>query len=107
MTFIGLGSLPKHWLRTTFRVRRHAVREALLWLKANNPKYYGEVQISPERIALLPEDDIPDEVLAVVRQSEDVGIVDQESDGYVPLDDDEAIPNSNEGALCVSSRESS
>ena len=22
VTFIGLGDLPKHWLRTTFRVRR-------------------------------------------------------------------------------------
>lgn len=86
ITFIGLGTLPKEWLKSTFRVRRRAVLDALSWLKAHNPKYYGNIEISAERIAGLPEDDVPIEVLSVIRQSEDTGIVDQESEGYVPLD---------------------
>lgn len=87
VTFIGLGDLPKRWLRTTFRVRCHSVFEALRWLKANNAKYYGDIEIDPSRIQQLPEDDVPLEVLGVVRQSSDTGLVDQENDGYVPVDD--------------------
>ena len=89
ITFIGLGDLPKHWLRSMFHVRRQAVLDALRWLKDNNPKYYGEVVISRERLADLPEDNVPVEVMGVVRQSEDVGVLDRESDGYVPRDEDE------------------
>lgn len=88
VTFIGLGDLPKKWLRTTFRVRRQVVFEALHWLKNNNPKYYGGIEIDGHRIAQLPEDDVPEEVLGIVRQSTDTGLVDQESAGYVPADDD-------------------
>lgn len=40
----------RNWIRSTFRVRRQAVREALQWLKENNPKYYGGIQISSERL---------------------------------------------------------
>jgi hypothetical protein len=87
VTFIGLGNLPKQWLRTTFRVRRQFVFEALCWLKDHNPKYYGAIKIDPVRIEQLPEDDVPTEVLGIVRQYTDTGIVDQESDGYVPVDD--------------------
>jgi len=88
VTFVGLGDLPKKWLRTTFRVRRQVVFEALRWLKNNNPKYYGGIEIDGRRIAQLPEDDVPVEVLGIVRQSTDTGLVDQESAGYVPMDDD-------------------
>ncbi|EMD37981.1 hypothetical protein CERSUDRAFT_72611 [Gelatoporia subvermispora B] len=86
VTFIGLGQLPRQWLHTTFRVRRHAVHDALCWLKENNPKYYGDIEISTQRIQGLPEDSVPDEILQTVRQSMDTGIVLRESDGYVPLD---------------------
>ncbi|KAK6992004.1 hypothetical protein R3P38DRAFT_3437864 [Favolaschia claudopus] len=72
VTYIGLGELPKNWLRSTFRVRR----------KANNPKYYGDIRIDMGRVASLPEDDVPLEITSIVRQSTDTGIVDQESDGY-------------------------
>ncbi|KIK22654.1 hypothetical protein PISMIDRAFT_651606, partial [Pisolithus microcarpus 441] len=89
ITFVGVGRLPKNWIRTTFRVRRDAVRDALVWLKTNNPKYYGGIKISDERLASLPADDVPIEISSVIRQSDDIGIVEQESEGYVPLDDDE------------------
>ncbi|THG92828.1 hypothetical protein EW026_g8214 [Hermanssonia centrifuga] len=98
VTFIGLGQLPKRWLQSTFRVRRQSVFEALQWLKKNNLKYYGNIQISPERIAALPEDDVPDEVLGVVRQSEDEGVVDQESDGYVPTEEESPADSDNVSA---------
>ncbi|KIK28379.1 hypothetical protein PISMIDRAFT_91012, partial [Pisolithus microcarpus 441] len=89
ITFVAVGNLPRDWLRSIFRVRRHAVHEALQWLKKHNPKYYGEVEISNNRLQDLPEDDIPVEISSVIRQSDDVGIIEQESQGYVPQDDEE------------------
>jgi hypothetical protein len=56
--------------------------------KENNSKYYGDIEISASRIQNLPEDDIPEEFLGIVRQSTETGIIDQESDGYVPVDED-------------------
>ncbi|OCH87122.1 hypothetical protein OBBRIDRAFT_837649 [Obba rivulosa] len=87
VTFIGIGQLPHKWLRTTFRVRRQFVHEALQWLKENNWKYYGDIEIDSQRICDLPEDDIPLEIMNVTRQSTDTGLVAQESEGYVPLEE--------------------
>lgn len=88
VTFIAKGRLPKSWLYNTFRVRRHAVHSALLWLRHNNPKYYGDIEISEERLEQLPEDGVPEEIIANVHQSEDVGIIDEESQGYVPREEE-------------------
>ncbi|THG95067.1 hypothetical protein EW026_g6512 [Hermanssonia centrifuga] len=93
ITYVGRGQLLKSTLHTTFRVRRAAVRAALLWLKANNSKYYGEIQIDDERLQLLPEDDVPSEIYEIARHTTDIGIVDQESAGYVPEHAD-SIPDS-------------
>jgi hypothetical protein len=84
VTYIGLGRLSKHWLRHLFRVRRRRVLLALEWLKENNTRYYGQVTIDRSSLESLPEDDIPVELISIVRQSTDVQIVDQESAGYVP-----------------------
>jgi hypothetical protein len=65
ITFVGSKKLPKNWLKSTFRVRRRRVYEALLWLAANNP-LYADIEISNERLAQLPEDGIPEEILAIV-----------------------------------------
>ena len=97
LTYIGLGKLPKHWLRQFFRVRRHHVLLALRWLKANNSKYYGTVEIDSTRIDSLPNDDVPIELLSVVRQSTDIGVVDQESAGYVPEHEDDEIEGISSG----------
>ena len=48
VTFVGLGKLPKHWLKSTFHVRRRVVFEALCWLKENNGKCYGNVEIDSQ-----------------------------------------------------------
>ncbi|KAF8119738.1 hypothetical protein EV363DRAFT_1147865, partial [Boletus edulis] len=61
VTYIGSKKLPKTWLKSTFRVRRRVVYEALTWLKTNN-EMYRDIVISPERLQSLPEDDIPLEV---------------------------------------------
>ncbi|KAJ8590086.1 hypothetical protein M405DRAFT_689170, partial [Rhizopogon salebrosus TDB-379] len=85
VTFVSIGQLQKKSLYSMFRVRRQAVYNALKWLKEHNTAYYGDVEISTERIMQLPDDDIPDEILHGVRQCTDSGVVDQESDGYVPI----------------------
>lgn len=87
ITYIGIGKIPKNWIHSTFRVRRHHVSRALEWLRAHNPKYYGKITISQQQLNQLPEDDVPDEILGVIRQSNDPGIVDQESSGYVRTDE--------------------
>ena len=89
ITFVAAGKIPKTWLHTTFRVRRAVVLGALLWLKFNNPKYYGDVEINASRLAHLPEDDVPEEIHSLVRQTEDVSVLEEESDGYVPRDNNE------------------
>ncbi|PSS32096.1 hypothetical protein PHLCEN_2v2137 [Hermanssonia centrifuga] len=86
ITYIGRGQLLKHSLHSTFRVRREVVKRALLWLKTNNPKYYGDIQIDEERLGSLPDDDVPSEIFDVARHTPDIGIVDQEAPGYVPED---------------------
>ena len=87
VTYIDVGKLPKNWLHSTFRVRRDAVASALAWLKTNNPKYYGNIMISTDALKRLPDDDVPDEILSIVRQSDDTGILDQEGGGYVRTED--------------------
>ena len=87
ITYIGVGNIPKKWLHSTFRVRRHHVARALRWLQDNNPKYYGNITISENQLSQLPEDDVPDEILGLIRQSDDTGLVDQESAGYVRTED--------------------
>ena len=87
ITYIGVGSIPKEWLHSTFRVRRHHVSRALRWLQANNPKYYGGISICEDRLNRLPEDDVPDEILGLIRQSNDTGLIDQEASGYVRTED--------------------
>ena len=87
ITYIGAGRIPKNWIHSTFRVRRYHVSRALNWLKVNNPKYYGGVVISQCELDRLPEDDVPDEILGVIRQSDDTGLVDQESSGYVRMEE--------------------
>lgn len=86
VSFIGLGKLPKKWLKGTFRVRRAVVHDALRWLKANN-EMYKDVRISEEALRILPEDGIPDAILANVRHEESESLARQESATYVPGDE--------------------
>ncbi len=69
VTYVGLGELPKRWLRSTFRVQRAWVGDTLLWLKGNNQKYYGDITLDQDLLGPngLLEDDVPDEVLSLIR----------------------------------------
>ncbi|KAF8516497.1 hypothetical protein JB92DRAFT_2829301 [Gautieria morchelliformis] len=58
VAFIGRGNVPKNWLKSTFRVWRQVVLEALIWLRANNP-LYQHIPLSQEHVDSLPVDDIP------------------------------------------------
>lgn len=95
--FVGVGQLPQTWMGKTFRVRRRAVAQALQWLKENNAHYYGDVIIDTERLSRLPDDDVPTEIMSTVQQSVDEGVVDQESAGYVPLEDEASTENTDDG----------
>ncbi|CAK5266163.1 unnamed protein product [Mycena citricolor] len=106
VTYIGVGKLPKNWLRSTFRVRRQVVYEALNWLKNNNPKYYGHIKIDGHRIAALPEDDVPLEISTLVRQSEDITVVERECDGYVREQHDDEHADGLDNAFDLSDDES-
>jgi hypothetical protein len=86
ITFLGGRTLPKNWLKNTFRIRRRRVYEALVWLKENNC-LYGDICIDDERLEALPEDGIPDEILSLIRHEADDDIVEKERAGYVNDDD--------------------
>lgn len=99
ITFVGSKKLPKDWLKKTFRVRRDVVYAALVWLKNHNP-IYGDIKIDENRLKELPEDDIPDELLTVIRQERDDEIAEKERESYLLADfeedDDEEIVDSSE-----------
>ncbi|KAF8492930.1 hypothetical protein JB92DRAFT_3235440 [Gautieria morchelliformis] len=84
VTFIRHSTLPSAWLRSTFHIQHHIVFKALMWLKENNLKYYGEIIIDPEHMTALPEDDVPLEIMATIHQEDDEHLMAQESAGYVP-----------------------
>jgi len=86
VTYVGTKKLPKAWLKSTFRVRRRIVYEALMWLKCHN-EIYKDIVISDGHLSGLPEDDIPMEILSIIRHETDVGLVQKESAGYVPRDE--------------------
>ena len=87
VTFVGVGQLPRKWLYSIFRVRRQVILEALIWLKLNNGRYFGDIDIDLQCLECLPIDDVPGEILGIVRQTEEIGVVDRESDGYVPSEE--------------------
>ncbi|KZO99018.1 hypothetical protein CALVIDRAFT_477845 [Calocera viscosa TUFC12733] len=90
ISFIGLmkvEDVKKYWLRKTFSVRRHVVYRALRWLKVHN-RYYADINLDDEavqlRIAELPEDAVPEEILGIVREEDRTIGVDRENDPYDP-----------------------
>lgn len=96
ITFVGSRKLPENWLKKTFRVRRYVVLEALVWLRRNNP-IYKDIVIDTSRLDELPEDDIPDELWAIIRQEEDDEIVEKERESYLERDTEELSDGNDEG----------
>ena len=96
VALVGPGRVSKECLRSIFRVRRRALRRALKWLKKNNRKYYGNIVISEDNLEDYPEDDVPIEIMAVVRHCTDAGVVEQENGGYVPSHEEDMETDSGE-----------
>ena len=98
VTFVGSMTLPKDWLKSTFRVRRKRVYEALVWLKKNN-SLYEDVCIDDERLEMLPEDGVPNEILSFIRYENDEDVVEKEGGGYMEemIDEVDGALNADEG----------
>ena len=90
ITFIGSKKLPADWLKKTFRVRWRVVYDTLVWLRDHNP-IYGDIYIDHVRLEELREDDVPHELLSVIRQEENDVLADMEQETYVNanFEDDE------------------
>jgi hypothetical protein len=87
VTFVGPQNVPERCYPGFLRVRRQRVREALVWLKANN-SLYEKIVICEKRLEELVQDGIPTEILSTMRYSDDIEAVDRERAGYVPDDED-------------------
>jgi hypothetical protein len=81
ITFVGRRTLPINWLKSTFRIRRQRVYEALTWLKEHN-SIYADIEIDDARIGTLPEDGVPDDILYLIRREEDESVVEKEQESY-------------------------
>jgi len=88
VTIVGPKGLPEKTMPGFLRVRRSRVREALVWLKSNNP-LYADIEISEEMLSEFPENEIPEEILGTVKYSDDMAQLERERAGYVVEDDDE------------------
>ena len=85
ITFVGPKGVREPTMPAMFRVRRWRVREALVWLKANNT-LYTDIEILEERLTELPEDGVPNELTMTAKYSTDTRAVEREHEGYVPTD---------------------
>ena len=56
--------------------------------KENNP-IYANIVISDNRLNKLPLDDVPFEIMSLMKHSDDIVRLDDENDGYVPDSEDE------------------
>lgn len=88
VTFVGPNRAPKKMFPDNLRIRRVRVRNALQWLKKNNP-LYENINISEERLQALPENDIPEQIWMNMRHSFRMDILHAEKEGYVPEDNEE------------------
>ena len=72
--YVGAHKLLKEPLKNILWVCHGKVYRVLLWLKSNNPKYFANVEISQEHLALLPQDNMPKEIMEVVTLEEFVTV---------------------------------
>ena len=98
VTIIGPQNFPERTLPGFLRVRRVRVKEALIWLKANNP-IYADIKISEDTLAQLPEDGISQQILETTRFSSDTSALERERSGYV-VDDDEGLNGHDDREFC-------
>lgn len=85
VTLVGPRNLPQKMMPGFLRMNRQCMHDTLLWLKMNNP-LYRNIIISTLRLNELPADDIPHEITALAKHSDDTAQLAEEQDGYVPDD---------------------
>jgi hypothetical protein len=88
---VGPSNLPEKTLPGFLRVNRARVRDALQWLKKNNPLYQN-IDICKERLNDLPIDNVPTEISCLTWHLQDEHLLAEETDGYIPEEDDEGLP---------------
>lgn len=97
---MGPQNLPEKTLPGFLRVNRNRVRDALEWLKANNP-IYADIVICADRLGELPTDGVPFEISSQARHLVDETLLADERDGYVPEDDEDenGTPGEKKGTV--------
>jgi hypothetical protein len=85
VTFVTPSGKHEFCFPKTLYARRNKIREALEWLKKNNP-LYKDIIISEERLSMIPEDGVPIEIQSTAKHSTDIDSVIREHEGYVPSD---------------------
>jgi len=80
--FVGSRPPERVHLRKILTVRKKKIIAALLWLKKYNVLYQN-VEINLENIAQLPEDDVPESIMATIEQKIDDEETPSERAGYV------------------------
>jgi hypothetical protein len=98
VTIIGPKNIRERTMPGFLWVRRSRICAALVWLKANNP-LYAEIIISDERLEMLTENGVPEEISAAMRHSGNIEELEREREGYVP-EDDEFRTSSGTGGTC-------
>ena len=88
ITFVGPWNIPDKTMPGFLWVNHCCIHEALLWLKENNP-IYQNIIVSIDQLNKLPLDDVPHEIMSLMKHSDDFVQFAHENDGYVPDDDDE------------------
>ena len=86
VTFIGPKNLPERTMPGFLHVNRARVHDTLWWLKENNP-IYENIQISSGRLNTLPVDRVPLQIWSLMKHSDDMTLLSEEHDNYVPEED--------------------
>ncbi|KAG1776521.1 hypothetical protein EV702DRAFT_1198218 [Suillus placidus] len=81
VSIVGPNNFPKRCLPAFLSVSRCHLRNALLFLKRENP-LYRNIVISEENIALFPEHGIRDVIISSVRHLQDVAAVDKQNKAF-------------------------
>jgi hypothetical protein len=89
ITFVGPSGMRERTLPDFFQVRRLRVLDALRWLKLHNP-LYANIEIAQERLDQLPLDGVPQELLAIVKVSNDSTLLASEHASYIAEDDEDS-----------------
>jgi hypothetical protein len=99
---LGPKGFPDMALRELLQVRRSRMKDAILWLKRNNPLYFN-IGINEDNLLSLPQDDVPDTILENVRYNDSDIAFQREQQSVVPeMDiDDDGEANNSEDDICV------